>query len=180
MVLVTALSLLVIATMPASAQIINVTVSIDNITLAPQATAIIPITITEADKNVSSAQINLIYDPAVVQIIDVGGNPQWDNFDYNIINGEVKMIGYQDFTPSLVPPTKFADVTIKAIGDPGDCTPLNLELEAIMSHGSLFHNQVPNNGSVCIVVGVPVYNTFGMIALIGLLAIVLAVAVRKR
>ena len=179
MVLVTALSLLVIATMPASAQIINVTVSIDNITLAPQATAIIPITITEADKNVSSAQINLTYDPAVVQIIDVG-NSDFDNFDHNIINGEVKMAGYQGSSPSLVPPIKFANVTIKAIGNPGDCTPLNLELGAIMSHGSSFHNQLPNNGSVCIVVGVPVYNTFGMIALIGLLAIVLAVAVRKR
>ena len=179
LVLVTALSLLVIATaIPTSAQL-TVTVSIDNITLPQRSTATIPIMITDVPvNNVSSALINLTYDPTVVQIIDVG-NSDFDEFFYNPVNGKVRMIGFQ--TGDTLPgPIKFADVTVKAIGNPGDCTPLNLDGNVEMSTGSPYELNL-DNGSVCIVAAaVPVFNTFGMIALIGLLALVLLVAVRKR
>lgn len=181
LVLVTALSLFVlaIAATPVSAQPPpHATVSIDDVTVPQYATATIPIMITEATENVSSAHINLTYDPTVVQVTAVGGSP-FDNFDYNIINGEVKMIGFQS-AGSLQAPLKFADVTVKAIGNPGNCTPLNLEGTVYQGHGSPYGETEFNNGSVCIVTAVPVYNTVGMIALIGLLAIVLAVTVRRR
>ena len=185
LVLVTALSLLVIATATPASAGLTVTVSIipDDITLPYQNSATLSIMITDVpENNVSAAIINLTYDPTVVQVIDVG-NSDFDSFDYNPLNGKVRMIGYQEGVENLQAPIKFADVTVKAIGNPGDCTPLDLEIIEItgpeMGTGSPYVAET-NNGSVCILATVPVYNTFGMIALIGLLALVLAVAVRKR
>lgn len=180
LVLVTVLSLLVIATIPAGAQLPRATVSIGNITLPQGATATIPIMIDEASNDVSSAQINLTYDPTVVQVTAVGGS-SFDFFNHSIVNGKVRMIGFQ-WSPSLTAPTKFADVTVKAIGNPGDCTPLNLEGMVYMGTGSPYPEVEMNNGSVCIIAPVPVpaYNIFGMMALIGLLAIILAIKVRRR
>jgi len=176
----TALTLLVTAVIPAGAQL-SANVSIGNITLPRGATATIPIMINEAPHNIASAEINLTYDPTVVQVTTVEGNHQWDFFDCNgTIEGERRMIGAQWWSPSLKAPVKFADVTVKAIGNPGDCTPLNLEGMVYMGTGSPYHEVEMNNGSVCIVAAVPAYNTFGMIALVGLLAIVLAVTVRRR
>jgi hypothetical protein len=181
LVLVTALSLLVIATLPACAQPpASANVSIGDITLAPGATATLPIMIDEAAMNISAAQINLTYDPTVVQVTAVVGNPQWDDFFCNdTIDGERRMTGYR-WGSELTPPVKFADVTVKAIGNPGDYTPLDLEGEVFpWGHGTPYILYV-SNGSVLITAAVPVYNVFGMIALIGLLAIVLAVTVRRR
>jgi hypothetical protein len=182
LVLVTALALFVLAfiTLPAGAQTLNITVSIEDITLAPQTSATLPIMITAVPpNNVSSAQINLTYDPTVVEIIAVG-NSDFAEFgaNPNNISGKVLMIGYG--VDNLAGPITFAEVTVKAIGVPGECSPLDLEVISMMGSGSEYHDYIINNGSVCIVTGVPVYNTFGMIALIGLLAVVLAMAVRKR
>lgn len=179
------LSLLVIATaIPSGAQP-TVTVSIipDDITLAPQTSATLSIMITDVpENNVSGAIINLTYDPTVVQVTAVGGS-DFDYFDYNIVNGKVRMIGFQNGGANLYAPIKFADVTVKAIGNPGDCSPANLEIDEDagleMGTGSPYNLQL-HNGSVCIVQGVPVFNTFGLIALIGLLVLVLAVTVKKR
>ena len=174
----TVLALLVTAAVPAGAQI-PANVSIGDITLAQGATATIPIMINEAPNKIASAEIKLTYNPTVVQVTAVGNSP-FDDFQSNIVNGEVKMLGSQWWSPSLTAPTKFADVTVKAIGSPGDCTPLNLEGMVYMGTGSPYHEVEMNNGSVCIVAAVPAYNTFGMIALIGLLAIILAVKVKRR
>lgn len=177
LVLVTALFLLAIVIIPAGAQP-NAMVSIGDITLAQGATATLPIMIDAAPDNVSGAQMNLTYDPTVVQVTAVGGS-EFSNFlCNNLTDGVRRMIGYG--TENLTTPIKFADITIKAIGNPGDHTPLNLEDVVItMEHGTPYVLEI-NNGSVSIIGVVPVYNTFGMIALIGLLAIVLAMKVRKR
>ena len=183
----TALSLLAIATIPAGAQIDYANVSIGNITLSPQETATLPIMIDVATADVMSAQIDLAYDPTVVQVTAVVGNPQWDYFDYNPLNGEVRMIGNQWWSQPLTAPVNFANVTVKAVGNPGDYTPLNLECYDVngvatiqMGTGSPYPEVNTNNGSVTIIGAVPAYNIFGMFALIGLLAIVLAVTVRRR
>lgn len=176
----TALALLVTAAIPVGAQL-SANVSIGDITLPQGATATIPIMINEAPNNIASAEINLTYDPTVVQVTAVVDNPQWDFFDCNdTIEGERRMIGAQWWSPSLTAPVKFADVTVKAIGNPGDCTPLNLEGMVYMGTGSPYHEVEMNNGSVCIVAAVPAYNIFGIITLIGLLAIILAVKVKRR
>lgn len=186
-----ALALSAIAATPVSAQL-NATVSIGNISLAPGSTGTLPINITDAPNNVSSAQVDLTYDPTVVTVVGVGNSDfKSDTYGAFISNtnepGKVRMIGYQygdptdSTTTSLATPITFAEVTVKAVGSPGDNTSLHLEsdLPVLMGTGSPY--EVGNeDGWASIIGAVPVYNTFGMIALIGLLAIVLAVTVRRR
>ena len=193
LVVVMALSLMVVAAVPTGADILTVNVSADNIVLPQGSTAIIPIMITEAPgNNISAARMNLTYDQSVVEIVGVGGS-DFDNADGLFFSnptttpGKVRMIGIQwgnssdPTTENLATPVKFADVTVKAIGYPGDYTPLNLEIDDLnMGSGSEYHELRQNNGSVTIPPGVPVLNAYGMIALIGLLAIVLTIAIRRR
>ena len=150
-----ALSMLAVTVIPAYAQQ-NITVSIGDISLRPQESATIPIDIRkDTAQEVSSARINLAYDPSVVEVTAVGGS-EFDFFDYNFDNGTVtitvKMIGFQ-WDTSLTTPIKFADVTIKAIGyHPGDFTDLNLEIvELTMATGSPIYPREVSNGSVSII-----------------------------
>lgn len=128
-------SLLVIAAMPAYAQqditvsIGNVTVSIGNVSLALQAYTTLPIMITnETAQNVSSANITLTYDKNIVIVTNVGGSDFGSNLTYAIdnVNGTVRMVAWS--TTPLTTPIKFADVTVKVVGNPGDYTPLNLTI----------------------------------------------------
>jgi len=193
LIVVMALSLMVVAVIPASADILTVNVSADNIVLPQGSTAIIPIMITDAPgNNISDARMNLTYDSSVVEIVGVGGS-DFDNANGFFFSnptttpGKVRMIGIQwgnssdPTTVTLATPVKFAEVTVKAIGYPGDYTPLNLEIDDLnMGSGSEYHEVLQNNGSITIPPRVPVLNVYGISALIGLLAIVLAVAVRIR
>ena len=175
-----AISLLVIAAIPAYAQQ-DIMVSIGNASLAPQASTTIPIMITkDTAQNVGSARINLTYDPTVVQVTSVEGNEFFDIFASNIIDGTVSMTG-MNFT-FLTTPIKFADVTVKAVGNPGDYTPLNLTINELRDeYGSEMYPREVSNGSVSITaVAVPVYNIYGLSALIGLLAIIMGISIRAK
>jgi len=175
-----AISLLVIAAIPAYAQQ-DITVSIGNVSLAPQASTTIPIMITkDTAQNVGSARINLTYDPTVVQVTSVEGNEFFDVFESNIIDGTVSMTGMN--STFLTTPIKFADVTVKAVGNVGDYSPLNLTINELRDeYGSEMYPREVSNGSVSITaVAVPVYNTFGMVALIGLLAIIMGISIRAK
>jgi hypothetical protein len=166
---------------PVCADLIEGTISIGEITLAPQTSATIPITITEANHIFCGADINLTYDKTVVQVTDVANGGYFDNVTYtidNIVTGKVRMCAWGD--DNFNAPTTVAFVTLKAIGNPGECSPLILDGHLKMGTGSTFHNTFFNNGSVCIIAGVPVYNTTGMVALVGLCALVLVVTVRRR
>lgn len=175
------LFLLVVAATPAACVQSVTIVSIGDIALQETELTTIPIMITkDTAQKVSSARINLSYDSSVVQVIAVGGT-EFDNFYYNIVDGKVRMIAYQ-VTPALTTPIKFADVTLKGIGKPGDCSPLGLEIiELNMATGpSQIYPREVSNGSVCLTVNVPEYNIFGLSALVGLLAIILAISVRVK
>lgn len=175
-----ALSLLVIAAIPAYAQQ-DITVSIGNVSLPPHASATIPIMITnDTAQNVGSARINLTYDPSVVQVTGVEGYEFFDIFTSNIIDGTVSMVG-MNWT-SLTTSIKFADVTVKAVGNPGDYSPLNLTIIELKDEsGTPIYPREVNNGSVSITaVAVPVYNIYGLSALIGLLAIIMGISIRAK
>lgn len=174
-----ALCVLAMTGIPAYAQQ-DITVSIGNVSLPPQAYATLPIMITrETAQNVGSARINLTYDPGVVQVTAVEGNELFDIFTSNIIDGTVSMLGTN--STFLTTPVKFADVTVKAVGEPGDYTPLNLTINELRDEeGRPIYPREVSNGSVSITAAVPVYNTFGMIALIGLLAIIMGISIRTK
>jgi hypothetical protein len=176
-VLIAALSVVLIVTIPAGA-LPQTVITINSTTLPQGGTAIIPIRIAEATNELSAAQLNLLYDPTVVQITVVDDSSAFDYFFDNSTAGEVKMLGFQG-GDSLHAATTFAELRVTAVGHPGDHTALDIEGVVFMGTGSPYP-EVVGNGSVSLIGRVPTYNVFGMIALVALLAIVLAVTVRKR
>lgn len=178
LVLITVLSLFVIATAPAGAQP-QVNISIGSTILPEGGTATVPIMITEATNELSAAQLNLLYDPTVVEVTVVEDSSAFDHFySYSPAAGEVRMLVFQD-NVSVYAPTTFTELSVHAVGAPGDSTLLDIDGDVYMGTGSPYPD-VAGDGQVSITAKVPVFNTFGMIALIGLLAVVLAVKVRKR
>ena len=178
MVLIMVLSVILIVALPAGA-LPQAVISIDSTTLPQGGTAIIPIRVTEATNELSAAQLSLLYDPTVVQITVVEDSSAFDYFyDNSTTPGEVKMLGFQGGA-SLHAVTTLAELRVDAVGHPGDHTALDIEGVVFMGTGSPYP-EVVGNGSVSLIGRVPAYNVFGMIALVVLLAIVLAVTVRKR
>ena len=174
-----ALCVLAMAGIPAYAQQ-DITVSIGNVSLPPQAYATLPIMITnETTQKVSSAEINLTYDPNVVQITGVEGNELFDIFTSNITDGTVSMVG-TNWT-FLTTPIKFADVTIKAVGNPGDYSPLNFTTVKLSDEMGGWIEPTRSNGSVSITaVAVPAFNIYGLSVLIGLLAIIMGISIMAK
>ena len=177
------LSLLVLTAIPAYAQ--QATVSIENVSLAPQASTTIPIVITnDTAQNVGSANITLTYDKNVVIVTNVGGSDFGSdpNFMFAIdnVNGTVRMVAWS--TTPLTTPIKFADVTVKAVGNPGDYSPLNLTVYELRDEINGWIDPTVNNGSVSIIAPAPVpeYNIYGLSALIGLLAIIMGISIRAK
>jgi hypothetical protein len=117
-----------------------------------------------------------------VQVTSVEGNELFDIFESNIIDGTVSMTG-MNFSTGLTTPIKFADVTVKAVGNPGDYTPLNLTINELRDrYGVEIYPREVSNGSVSIIAPVPVpeYNIYGLSALIGLLAIIMGIRIRAK
>ena len=156
-----------------------VIVSIGNIPDLPQGTeATIPVKITNSVQPVSSARISLLYDPTVVEITKVEGG-DFDELIFNPDGGEAQIIGYQ-FGGSLYTPITFADVTVRAIGNPGETTPLNIKIHEInMGTGSPIYPRSVSNGSVTITApppAVPEFNIVGVSVLTGILSLFLVIS----
>jgi hypothetical protein len=104
----------------------------------------------------------------------------------NIVDGKVIMSAFDSGGANFEAPAIVAYITLKAIGNPGECSPLILENNNLRGLGGVRQNtgspfdMTYNNGSVCIIAGVPVYNTTGMVALVGLLALIPVVTLRRR
>jgi len=177
-----ALSLLVITAMPAYAQ--QATVSIGNVSLPPQASATLPIMITnESAQNVNSADITLTYDKNIVIVTNVDGSDfgsePYFMFAIDNANGTVRMVAWS--TTPLTTPIKFADVTVKAVGNPGDYSPLNLTINELSDENGIpIYPREVSNGSVSIIAAVPGYNVYGLSALIGLLAIIMGISIMAK
>ena len=177
-----ALSLLVVTAIPVYAQAYFITVSVvpPTTSLSQGTSTNISIMLTNSTSKVSCARINLTCDPSVVEVIRVvEGDSDFDVFVPNIVDGKVRMVGLQMGVKNLETPIKFANVTIKAIGKPGDCTPLHLEVEMVTLHDTPIEPMI-NDGLACISVPVPVCNIYGLSVLIGLLAIITVISIREK
>ncbi len=168
--------------MPTLAGVPHSTIVIDNFSVSPGGTATVSITITEAENNVSSiGPLYLTYNTGVVKLLDVT-NSDFENFFWNepAPGGQVIMVGFQN-NASLSAPVKVADLTFLGVGSTGTNTSLELAGSSFsfMSTGSP-HDVTLRNGFGYIVEGVPVFTTPGMVALVGVLALVLVVTVRRK
>ncbi len=130
-------------------------VTIENISAAPAEVNTSPIMITNvSEPGVAAATINLIYNSTVVNVISVK-NSSFDSIIYNINNSSVftKIITYQTGTTGLVGDVKLADIELKAVGEEGEVSPLNLEVITLKDNNGVPIPYEVKNGSFVIIGG---------------------------
>ena len=81
-------------------------------------------------EGLSSALINLTYDPKVVKVISVG-NSDYDMFMPNIGKGIVRMVGFQTGAEGLKGDVLFAEIQVKAVGKVNESSELKLEVKEL-------------------------------------------------
>jgi len=81
-------------------------------------------------EGLSSALINLTYDPKVVKVISVG-NSDFDMFMPNIGKGIVRMVGFQTGAEGLKDGVLFAELQVKAVGKVNESSELTLEIKEL-------------------------------------------------
>lgn len=171
--------LLVLAALPVTADLPHSAIVVGNLSVPQGGTATVSIIITEASNDISSVDLDLLYNPAVITPVALSGT-EFDNFISNEpAPGQIKIVAYQG-GGSLTAPAKVTDVTFQGVGGTGANTSLTLEGRSYMGTGSPYGDITLTNGSGTITTGVPVLNAMGMVALVGLLALVLLVTTRKR
>ncbi|MBN1455707.1 MAG: hypothetical protein JW945_05620 [Methanomicrobia archaeon] len=85
----------------------------------------------------SSARITLTYDPDVVNVLSADSS-DFDEFMADIESGTVLMSGSQTGVDGLNGDVTFAQLQLKAIGNPGEQTTLGLDVsELVDKHGNL-------------------------------------------
>jgi len=135
-VLYTALFLLFVSflTLSASASASETTVSISDTFMKPDETAVTSIMINNVSY-LGAADISLAFDPSVVHVVSAA-NSDFDLFDAVIDNstGSVKAVG-ADFGDGLYGDVKFADITLKAVGNHGETSALNLSINVLKEAG---------------------------------------------
>ena len=173
--------LLVVLTLPAFAEEMpHSAIVIEDLYVPQGRTASVSITITEATNNISCAELNLLYNPAVVTPVELTGSDFDMFFSNEPTSGTIKMVAFQGPSPSLIAPAKITDVTFKGVGGSGANTTLTIVGRSYMDTGSPYGNITLNSSSGYVTNGAPAFNTVGMIALVGLLALVLLVTARRK
>jgi len=135
-VLYTALFLLFVSflTLSASASASETTVSISDAFTKPDESAVTSIMISNVSY-LGAADISLAFDPSVVHVVSAA-NSAFDLFDAVIDNstGSVKAVG-ADFGDGLYGDVKFADITLKAVGNHGETSALNISINVLKEAG---------------------------------------------
>lgn len=111
-----------------------VTVQVDDVTVERGELATITITIKGVGgKGLSSALIDLTYDPKIVKVVSAE-NSNFDEFMPSIEKGEVRMVGYQAGAEGLKGDVLFAEIQVKAVGKTGESSGLELEVKGLMDN----------------------------------------------
>ena len=108
-----------------------VTVQVDDVTVERGELATITITINGVGGvGVSSALINLTYNPGVVRVISAG-NSDFDMFVPNIVDGKVRMVGFQTGAEGLKGDLVFVEIQVKAVGKENESSELELVVKEL-------------------------------------------------
>ena len=150
---------------------------------------------------VGCVELKLSYNASVVIVTDAeqGDFTSWFVCNSNnAANGWVTINTYKQKPesepitwPGLIGDVKVADVTLEAVGNPGDSSPLNLEILTMTEADAITDVQPrsTDNGSFIISgtapepvdpAPVPAFTTFGMLVVTGLLCAIGVTAVRKK
>jgi len=132
-----AITLLLSIILPASAAM--TTVSIQDVSIGVGESTVVPIMIYDVE-NVKGAHFLLSYNSSVVHVEDIG-NSDFNFETYKDINNSA---GYTRYAvmhvttnmSGLTGDVKFADVTLKAVGNAGESSPLNIDVVRMLNNES--------------------------------------------
>jgi hypothetical protein len=111
-----------------------ITVRVDDHTAASGETVTATIRIEGIrGEGLSSAQINLTYDPGVVKVVSAETS-DFDEFMSNIGTGLVRMIGYQTGAEGLTGDVTFAQLQLKAVGASGGRSELKVDVTDLIDN----------------------------------------------
>ena len=161
--------------LPAAATV----VSIPDASATPgSTTALVPINITGVT-GLCGADNWLNYDKSVVTVESVS-NGNLGSITYSIDNttGVTKM--NWDSATGMTGDFVFASVTLKAVGSPGDTSALDLDVKELYDCDLVDITHTVEDGTFTIFPEVPEFNSFGLLALVGILSVVLAAIVLRR
>ena len=122
-----------------------VTVQVGDVTVGKGEFANITITIKGVGgEGLSSALINLTYDSNIVKVVSAG-NSDFDMFIPNVVDGKVRMIGFQTGAEGLKEEIKFAELRVEAAGKANESSELKLEVKELTDNeGFPVHFEVKN------------------------------------
>lgn len=123
--------------LPASAQNEDVTVTIDDCNAPVGGFATTPVMINDVS-TLGVADINLTFNPSVVSIESIEIGPDFNTGDSDIHNeaGYATLGGVSFETDGLTGDIKLADVTLSAVGDPGESSWLNITIVELKEAGA--------------------------------------------
>jgi len=122
-----------------------VTVQVDDVTVERGELANITIMINGVGgEGLSSALINLTYNPKIVKVVSAGKS-DFDIFTPNIEDGRVRMIGFQTGAEGLKGDVLFAEIQVKAVGKANESSELELAVKELKDNeGFPVHFEVEN------------------------------------
>jgi hypothetical protein len=186
-ILTIAFVVLVLSVLPASATPVSAaTVSIGNFVVFPGGTVTGSLNASGVT-NLSSATINLTYDPSVVFVTAVSpgsGNALDPDPIFSINNATgLVIINAQNVTGSSGD-VIIADITFHAVGSGGSISPLNITIGEFIDTSFDTIPATPSNGSFKIIpsgaITVPAISTEGVVILIGMLMVTGMLGLRKK
>ncbi|MHC1603436.1 MAG: lamin tail domain-containing protein, partial [Candidatus Syntropharchaeales archaeon] len=124
--------------------VLNTIVSIEDVALGAGETTTVPIMIENLDGGMG-ANIILSFDPDVVQVLDITGGdfnlPLYTLIDNDNGNAQHAVL---NFPAGLSGDVVFANVTLEAIGEGGDTSPLDLEVVSLTDGVDEIAHEVDN------------------------------------
>ena len=114
----------------------STTVSISNIFVKPDENAVAQIMINNVT-NLGVADINLTFDPSVVHVVSAT-NSEFDFFN-PVINNSTGVVraGGMDYGDGLNGNVRLAEITLKAVGNHGEASALNISINELKEAGAI-------------------------------------------
>ena len=108
---------------------------------------IVSIMINNVPVDIMTADVTLTYDKSVVHVISVGGS-HFDNCFPSIDNvtGMTRIAVFQAVSAPLTGNVKLCDVTLRAVGNAGETSPLNIEITRLEAGNESVIQATQDNG----------------------------------
>ena len=129
----------------------DTTVAIGDASAALSEEVTVSIMINNVPVDIMTADVTLTYNKSVVHVISVS-NSQFDNCIPTIDNvtGSTRIGAYQTGNPALTGDVKLCNVTLRAVGNVSDSSPLNITITRLEARDESVIVATPDNGTLTI------------------------------